>query len=103
MQASGPAAMGIAGAAVKMLIVQDERLQVVLILSERVHGSCRAALAENRFADLGRKSGEMCRIVIILVFLRCRLSPSTDRRLEQIPLNPSGIRRERRSLRIQQV
>jgi hypothetical protein len=73
--------MGIAGAAVKMLIVQDERLQVVLILSERVHGSCRAALAENRFADLGRKSGEMCRIVIILVFLRCRLSPSTDRRL----------------------
>jgi hypothetical protein len=34
MQASGSAAIGIAGAAVKMLIVQDECLQVVLVFSE---------------------------------------------------------------------
>jgi hypothetical protein len=45
MQASGSAAIGIAGAAVKMLIVQDECLQVVLVFSERMHGSCRTALA----------------------------------------------------------
>jgi hypothetical protein len=43
----------------KMLIMQNECLQVVFVLGERMPGSYRAVLAENSVANLGRKPLEM--------------------------------------------
>jgi hypothetical protein len=67
MQAPGRAAIRAARTAIKMLIVQDEGLEVVGIMGERMQGSRRTtALADDRFANLGRKAFDVLGIVAIL-------------------------------------
>jgi hypothetical protein len=59
MQTSGWAAKRSACPAVKMLVVQDDCLEAVSIMGERMQGSGRTALVKNRVANIRRKAFNM--------------------------------------------
>jgi hypothetical protein len=54
MQAPGRAAKSAAGTTVKMLVVQDDRLEVVGVVGEFMQSPRRTALAFNRVANFWR-------------------------------------------------
>ena len=73
MQASGRAAKRTACRAVKMFEVQDDPLEVVSVVGEFMESPWRAALANNRVANFGRKVFDVIRIVAIFASIAAAL------------------------------
>jgi hypothetical protein len=65
MQAPGRIAKSAACAAVKMLIAQDDFLEIVSVPGECLRRLRRTALVNNRVANLGRKAFDVMRMIAV--------------------------------------